>query len=280
MIFLSYHKYMKIQILRTKRLLFISMLLISSLLSNCRLSDLRTENILSAENPSSLAASARKIYQHSLAERGGFAAFRTVRQKILIGTDKWHSTWVRWLTPVTEAQQQFQATFQTDPYELEYRFLNGKRQDEIIGVDLNGTYVLAEGKRQYEDSSRIRLYLQPLRDYFEWPFTLFESPVLLYGGKKNINGRPYELIFATTGEPSPSNDQDQFLLYINAQTGTVDYLEFTLRELASFYRGALHYREFKIVNGLTVPAVIAVCDTVEDETPVHTIELSDIRFTQ
>jgi hypothetical protein len=246
--------------------------------AGCQLADLRTEALRNAEPGDRQIETARHIYMGALDRLGGYARYQRFQVKILKGTDIWHSTWVRWFTPVTEDRQAFEVQIRQSPDVIRYRFLNGKRRGDVIGVDPTGTFYESRQQRRYTDSSSVRLYLEPLRDYFEWPFKLMESPILVNAGSRVIRDRTYDLIFAATGGMAPSKTHDQFLIYIHRQTGRIDYLEFTLRDLMQSYKGALHYLDYRESSGLRVLARIGVGDTVTDDTYVHVFEFDDIQL--
>jgi hypothetical protein len=258
--------------------MILSALLAITFAAGCQTADLRTDAMAGLEPGADDIENARNVYTAALERLGGYDKFRRFKTKKLKGTDIWYSGWVRWLTPVTETRQTFEVHIQSDPPEIRYRFLNGKRQGEVIGVDQTGAYSEAQGERKHTDSSSIRLYLEPLRDYFEWPFTLLDSRLLLHAGSRTIRGRRYDLIFATDGGMAPSEQYDQFIVYIDHNTGRIDYVEFTLRELTQSYRGTLHYTDYREVAGLWVPFTIGVGDTVEDEAHVHVFEFDQINF--
>lgn len=260
---------------------FLTTLLLSGLaLVGCKLADLQPETLKNAEEAAELNAKARQVYGAALEQMGGLERFKRYKTKTLTGIDQWNSAFVRWFTPATESEQRFSATLSRDKDEIVFRFLNGSRKDEIIGVEAGSTFEERDEKRIYGNAASIRLYLVPLRDYLEWPFTLFDSPVLLYGGSRTISDGAYDVVFASTGRVGPSKRHDQYLIYINRESGLVDYIEFTLRELMASYKGALHYDDFRQVEGLSIPFRIGVSGSVEDNDFVHVFYYEDMRFSK
>ena len=68
------------------------------------------------------------------------------------------------------------------------------------------------------------------------------------------------------------------MIYINKKTYHVDYIDFTLRSLFESYKGTLHYRDFRTVQGLVVPFFIGASDTIENKDFVHEFLFSEIQF--
>jgi hypothetical protein len=255
-------------------LLFTSMILAIG----CSTADLSTNKLKNQDTQPDLREKAKTIFEKSLNARGGYSTHRSLDSVRLKGNDLWHSSLVRFFTPVTEQEQKFEVLFSTAGDEINYLFLNGKLKGQYIGVENGKTYRAINQEREFTDSSKIRLYLEPLRDYFQWPYKLYESPVLLYAGEKNIVNEAYYLLFASSGGIAASPEYDQYVIYINQQTYSVDYIDFTLRSLFESYKGTLHYRDLRSVQGLMVPFFIGVSDDVENKDFVHEFHISEIQF--
>jgi hypothetical protein len=107
---------------------------------------------------------------------------------------------------------------------------------------------------------------------------LYESPVLLYAGETNLENESYHLLFASSGGVAASPEHDQYVIYINKKTYYVDYIDFTLRSLFESYKGTLHFRDRRNVQGLMVPFFIGVSDESQNKDFVHEFHFSDIQF--
>lgn len=223
------------------------------------------------------SSEAARIYAGALEKMGAGGSGAPIPVLILDGTDTWHSTLIRWLTPATERQQQFTAEFGPGGCDVRFRYRNGKRLNTLIGIDSNGTFVEDDDGRRYRSDKGKRLYLLPLRRYVEWPVSLANSPLLAYVGTRQVAGNLYDVIFAATGIPGDPSVHDHYRIYINRTTGVVDYIAFTLRELMPSYSGALHYRDYRAVNGRQLPFYIGVADTVDDDAFVHEFRFESIR---
>jgi hypothetical protein len=244
----------------------------------CSTADLSTDNLREQDAQPDLREKAITIFERSLNHRGGYNTYKSFESVRLRGADVWHSSFVRFFTPVTEQEQEFEVIFATAGGTIKYIFLNGKRKGQYIGLETGKTYRATKEKREFTDSSKIRVYLEPLTDYFQWPYKLFESPVLLYVGEENIGNESYHLIFASTGGVTASPEHDQYVIYINKKTYHVDYIDFTLRSLFESYKGTLHYGDFRTVQGLVVPFFIGASDEVENKDFVHEFLFSEIQL--
>ena len=257
---------------------FLRVFTILIMLMGCSTADLSTDNVRNQDTQPDLREKAIRIYERSLNARGGFKTYKSFDSIRLRGTDLWHSSFVRFFTPVTEQEQKFEVVFATKGNEISYIFLNGTREGQAIGIENGKTYRVIEKEKEFSDSSKIRIYLEPLTHYFQWPYKVFESPLLLYAGEDNIANQSYHLIFASSGGVAASPEHDQYVIYVNKKTHQVDYIDFTLRSLFQSYKGTLHYRDFRTVQGLVVPFFIGASDTVENQDYVHEFLFSEIQF--
>ncbi|MCG6916081.1 MAG: hypothetical protein LJE89_00910 [Deltaproteobacteria bacterium] len=255
--------------------LLVSLLILTM---GCSTADLSSDKVKDPETQPTLREKAREVLEKSLKARGGYSTYTSYHSVRLQGSDVWHSSLVRFFTPVTEKEQKFEVVFSSSGSDIDYLYLSGKRKGEHIGIYKGKTYRTICREKEFADSSKIRLYLEPLVHYFQWPYTLYESPVLLYAGKKNIANETYHLLFASSGGVAATPEDNQYVIYINTRTYYVDYLDFTLRSLFESYKGTLHYRDLRTVQGLVVPFFIGVSDAVEDKDFVHEFYFSEIQF--
>jgi hypothetical protein len=260
-----------------RKLFFIMTTLLFSM--GCSLADLTTETIRQADTRSELRDKAVVLFEKSLELRGGYSRYVSFDYVRLQGTDFWHSTLVRFFTPVTEQEQEFEAVISTTGNEIRFTFLNGAREGQSIGIEDGKTYKEINQEKKFVESSKIKLYLKPLADYFKWPYTLYDSPVLLYAGEKQVENESYHLLFVSSGGVVASPEHDQYMIFLNQRTHSVDYIDFTLRSLFNSYKGTLHYRDFGVVDGLKVPFLIGVSDGVNNQDFAHEFRFNEIRFT-
>jgi hypothetical protein len=190
----------------------------------CSIADLSPDNVKNQDAQPDLREKAITIFERSLSARGGYDIYKSFDSVRLQGADIWHSNFVRLFTPVTEQEQKFEVVFAPKGGEISYIFLSGTRKGQSIGVANGKTYRVVEEEREFSDSSKIRVYLEPLTHYFQWPYKLFESPVLLYAGEENIENQSYHLIFASSGGVAASPEHDQYVIYVNKKTHYVDYI--------------------------------------------------------
>ena len=197
----------------------------------------------------------------------------------VIATDVWHSTIIRWLTPLDKNEQRFRAHLMLYHKDIEFTFLNGNQKDKTIGFD-GQSYRYDGDRKVYEKSASISLYLGPLQNYLEWPRTLLDNSTMKLLGEKKVNGNLYWVFYATEGNTTELDQYDQFLIYINKHNKTVDYIEFTMRQLMASYVGVVHYKNYERVQGVLTPFWIGIADDLVDPGFDHVFKIESIRFYQ
>lgn len=203
--------------------------------------------------------------------------YRKGSRMVITATDIWESTIIRWLTPLDENRQRFQARLALYHQGIEFTFLNGDHTGSTIGFD-GESYQVIESEKKYKKSATISLYLGPLQNYLEWHQTLIRNGTLKVLGTRQIRNIPYWVGFATQGPALELSRHDQFLVYINQKTHRIDYIEFTLRELMKSYRGVVHYQHHKVAQGMLMPYWIGIADDLDEPSYDHYFEVEAVAF--
>jgi hypothetical protein len=209
--------------------------------------------------------------------QGMYKAGKELRAK---GADIWNKPYLRWLTPLDENRQLFQAELNLCHQGITFTFLNGRQNGQTIGFD-GRSYALVNGRIVYEKRSSTALYLGPLQNYLEWHQTLIKNPTLQFAGVESIEGTDHWVLYAIEGNTQNTQhlaEYDQFLIYINVRTKQVAYVEFTLRELMKSYKGVVHYRDYRTVQGVRMPYWVGIADTILAPDFDHYIKIDQFVF--
>ncbi len=170
-------------------------------------------------------------------------------------------------------------------------FIEAETSDgTIIGVDRGRGYTGArDAPRPAEDDGEVSLYLESFHLYLELPLRLAAmledrtAPhIVAHVDERTRDGRRYDLVFAapgsTSGAPDPNNDQ--YVLWIAADTGQTEIVEFTYREVLRGYSGALfHEGRTKLHGSRTVhyPGRIKITDGPQGDDSVHEFLIESAR---
>lgn len=121
------------------------------------------------------------------------------------------------------------ASLGTNDCELE--LLNGPnaaQMYQIAGEEFWQKY----GVSEWENLERNSYYEKMIfKNYwFQFPFRIGEASIISFAGKEEIEGKSYDLLYATWGQEEANSTYDQFLLYLNEESHLMEYLYFTVRE--------------------------------------------------
>ena len=89
--------------------------------------------------------------------------------------------------------------------------------------------------------------------WFQFPFRIGEASIIAYAGEGAINGKTYDLVYATWGSESANNEFDQFILYLDKDTRFVEYLYFTVREKLPGVSLTAKFADFREVDKMLLP---------------------------
>ncbi len=195
----------------------------------------------------------------------------------VVGADIWNKPLLRWLTPLDENRQIFQAELNIYHHGIAFTFLNGSKKGRVIGFD-GRSYFIADGQIIYKERTSAALYLGPLQSYLEWHQTLIRNPTLEFAGVEFIDGTKHWVLYATKGEKQHLAEFDQFLIYVNGETKQVAFVEFTLRELMKSYKGVVHYRDYRTVQGARMPHWVGIAGTIVAPDYDHYLEIDQFIF--
>ncbi len=95
---------------------------------------------------------------------------------------------------------------------------------------------------------------------------------------REINNIPYWIVYTFEGSVEKLDQHDQYLIYINAQNNRIDYVEFTMRDLMKSYKGVVHYKNHKTVQGILMPFWIGIADSIFQPNFDHYFTVESIEF--
>lgn len=253
------------------------LIMLAVLLTSCATADLASEERRHELKPVPSEVSLKEVTRSVLQNIDPGSNYQQGRILEVTGADVWESTVIRWLTPLDENTQRFEASLKLFGQGIEFTFRNGQSAGRTLGFD-GQSYRVQGSEKTYERSSRVALYLGPLQNYLEWHQTLLRNPTLTLQGVRTIRGTDYLVLLATKGSIQDLDTHDQYLVYVNSRSRRVDYVEFTLRALMDSYSGVLHYRDFQRVQDILMPFRIDIGQGLTQPDVDHTIVLDSAAF--
>lgn len=228
------------------------------------LADLRNHTVLAADDGASLRG--RALLEAAAAKQGGVAWSRHTTLEV-VGTDRWTEPSPWWPQKDQRvALRQLLGTF-TSQAEL----LDGPAEGEVRGIQSWTRYRRPLGETSFGDPGEVDLaiafYLPALHYFDEIVFRLLEAPTLIDAGAETLHGRSWRLVFATWGDPFPRDDVDHYVAWIAEDTGLVEKVHYTVRDIATMAivpedqratmragaTGTIHFADFREVGDVLFP---------------------------
>ena len=153
--------------------------------------------------------------------------------------------------------------FRPNSFDGQLEYLDGDNKT-VHGVQSFRYYKIKDdGTLKLRNKKSIVFALPAIQYFFELPLRLHSAPFLKYAGTAKVEGKKYDLVFATWQELEPHKEHDQYLLYINKETGQLDFANYTVRGLylpapKSLY-GSIRFSNRKTTrDGITYPGTMTI----------------------
>ena len=110
-----------------------------------------------------------------------------------------------------------------------------------------------------KNDKTIEFWLPTYLYFVEAPLRIFEADVISYAGERTLNGKTYDLVYATWNDAEPQKDLDQYILWIDRETHILRQMQYTVRDKSSWIHATLRYTEYeKNDTGILFPLEMRV----------------------
>ena len=195
------------------------------------------------------------------------------------GSDRWHSTVMRWLTPNDSNTESFSALFNTTQGSEKLTLEAGK---QLRRHSQSEPWWRADQKRAAKTSEII--YAESLFLYLHLPMLEQQLYNVTLLGPATINNTTYKRLFFTLAPGASDNQQiDQYVAYWNEQTQQLDFINFTYRDLYASYQGVFgslitnsnkgkkYPRQIDIQNHFTSQKMFTACVSMSASAQHHNL---------
>jgi len=189
----------------------------------------------------------------------------------LVGSDRWNSSLMRWLTPLKSNKENFVVS-----HDMSGSF---QRLKLASGTVLSHREQMAQWTTQTaaKVSGKERIYAESLLLYIQLPtfaMKVFNAQRL---SPQKIADKHYERLFFMLQKGAVKDATlDHFVAYWNPQSKRIDYLVFTYRDLFASYKGVLQLTDYAKHDGISYPRKLRVQNGFLDTKDVHQIEIQTI----
>lgn len=240
------------------------------------LADIRPDAI---KNSADAPQDGRALLEAAAEAHGGLDAWRAHQRVSVSYTDAWLGIY-RIASPwpsaeVSVVHEQVLHSFDSELYfQGEHDGLLWSITDWQTAVQDVGVMVPRKGHKEAR-------FILPTMSYFvAFPYRILEAPIIFDAGPVDLDGVRYQTVFVTWEDARPQPEWDQYILYINPDTGRIDKATYTVRELARFVTGTMHFEDYRLVDDAWLPhrMVVTAKPTDTDADAMHIVEVSSYRF--
>lgn len=267
------------------KLIFLSLMLLVGFTS-CKTVDLRTDYALE-NNVESDTEKGKRLLKETYLKMGydKLAETKTYEAK---SNFKWRMPWT--MMPMNalpgNKNKDIHFKFTTNTFDGNVEYLEGRKEGKTYGLQSWETYVQNEsGTLKQKKKTRHNWGLATYHYVVEAPMRLLGADIIRYAGEREFDGKAYDLVYATWGEDAPHKEHDQWLVYINKETGMTDLTEITINDfflpMPPGMKGATIQTERALTsNGSYLPSLVTIQlgKPKELEKHVYTFNFTDYQF--
>lgn len=252
-------------------------LLAAALLTACSV-DLRPERLEAEGVTVATATEGRATLARMMAAHGGLDRWRSHANISVEISDTWHNALRRALAmPWPQNGQRMRLDVRIADHAARITFLDGPEKGTVWGLTGDGAWIRHRDGAVEDDDGK-RFWVRAFAYFVEMPFRLPEAEIVSYEGTEEAGGRTYHRVFATWRAPEPQDDIDHWVAYVDAETGLLGWVAYTIRELAIVPKGAMRFTAHHPMHGLLLPGALDSFRSPQSDTQNHSVRIFDVRF--
>ena len=232
-----------------------------TLLQGCKLVDLQTKQVKDEGFETHNIEKGKALLENAWNAQGmdNLANYATYS---VIAEDHWRGLLGKMGKVWPESRSDIELKYVVGTFDSQVTFLNGKEEGLTAGLQSWNYYEGRNGEAlafKEKADKRIRFGLSAFQYFFELADRLKRAPIVTYAGEKEHKGEVYDLVFATWETTKPHEGHDQYRLWLDKETGLIEYAEFTVRDqymkmpgYKALY-GSIYFSDFRDINGVNIP---------------------------
>lgn len=243
--------------------------------------DIRPDDLKTLTQPTPQAQAKGRAMLARAAELHGLASWRSVKTYTMTLNDEWEGIMPRMMSPWPEKDIRARMSFRAGSFDARSEFLSGSKKGTVWGMQSWRTYEILPGQEAaFKPNDNAAFILPALQYLFEFHFRDHTHQVVTYAGPETVRGVTYERVFLTWDTLEPSDQVDQYMVYLDAKTGHIRKIFYTVRDLMSAATGAIHFEDVRDVDGILVPFTQYVTFHVHDDLKdyAHVVKLESISW--
>lgn len=267
-------------------LIFIS----SSLLQGC-MYDLRTRTIKKEGITDANVIKGKEMLDNAW-KKQGYDKLNNHKTYSFHGSDTWKGVLGKMGQIWPELKSELDFKYRIGSFDGQVTFMDGEERGNVVGLQNWNYYEIAGADTVFKDkdhkkNQRKVFGLAAFQYFNEMIDRLKDAPIISYAGEDEMRGQKYHLVFCTWQSAEPHMEHDQYLAWINQETGLMDFTQYTIRE--SYLKppgykmlgGGIEFTDFKDIDGVMIPheqLVYAIKLREKPKRNLHRMIISDFEF--
>lgn len=243
------------------------------------LSDLRPDS-LAEDTPAMREAGAKQL--EALAAAHGLDAWLGYQVMDITFEDTWHGDMIkRFLMHWKESPQAIHGRFIRGSWTGDLELLSGPDKGDRWGIQSWKTWTTKPGEQPvFEQDGKVEFVVPTTQYFLELPLRIKSATVALEAGQAAWEGKTYNLVFTTWDTVQPVREMDQYLLWIDPETGLLARTDYTVRDQGGVATGSAYYRDYADFGGVQLAKEIAIFGLMPggDAMPVHTFMTEKVEW--
>jgi len=243
-------------------------------LAGCKLADIRTEEMQSQPDEAK-----GKMLLDKMAVRHNSAKWISFETYSLHVTDKFYGMLGNIAAPFPKATGEFQMDLIPNTFTNRATFTDEKWKNKVWGIQSWKTYSGdTDGVTFDKKNDKIIEFWLPTYQYLlELPNRIVEGDVIRYAGSRIVKDRSYELVFVSWKTDAPQKDIDQYMLWLDATTHQLEYVQYTVRDQGRIINATLEFAKYHTVEGLLIPKEMHVrFNDKKEGKKLHSVYVKDV----
>lgn len=271
------HSFQNIKMNLSNNYFLITLFALSLVCQSC-LSDIRTEYVKKEGTISTNLEKGKTLLQNIHTGQSP-AAWADIDIYELTLSDEFFGLQGSLAKPFPGKKISMQAFFAPNSYDGKLTFNEGKLKGTTWGIQSWKTYTQESGKQvNFDKNKKIEFWLPTYQYFIELPARVQHANVISYAGEQSFKGQNYDLVYVTWKVQEPQKDIDQYMIWINKETNTVDLVEFTIRDQVNFLTATAVYEDLKDAgDGVLLPKRISIKPNKDKDGILHQIGLSNFK---
>ncbi|MEP1487900.1 MAG: hypothetical protein ABJK28_05695 [Algibacter sp.] len=265
--------------------------LVAMTLQSCGIADLRTKKIKEEGVTIQNTEKGKQLLENAWKAQG-FDKLKNHSVYSFHGNDTWKGLLGGIGKIWSDKKTDIAFKYRIGTFDGQVHFLDGKEAGNLAGLQNWNYYEIKDDETVFKDKSARKnakkvFGIAAFQYFTEMIDRLKQAPIISSAGEKEFRGQQYDLVLCTWETIEPHMEHDQYMAWINKETGLMDFTQYTIRESylkAPGYKligGAVEFTDFKDVDGILISQthlVYAIKLRKNQKRNLHKLIITDFKF--